>query len=132
MEKHTIADLMGITMTKIHEMVDVNTIVGQPVSTPDGTTVIPVSKVSFGFGVGGSDYEPRNARPEKDKNFGGGSGAGVSINPVAFLVVTPSGVRLLPVQPPVGSTVDRVVEAVPSLLEKISAMLKRGKGQNEE
>lgn len=132
MEKNTIVDLMGTTMTKIHEMVDVNTIVGQPVSTPDGTTIIPVSKVSFGFAAGGSDHGGKNQPPQTDKNFGGGSGAGVSINPVAFLVVTPQGVRLLPVAQPVGNTVDRVVENLPQLFDKAVAFFRKDKEKDDE
>ena len=129
MEKTTIVDLMDTTMTRINDMVDVNTIVGQPVSTPDGTTIIPVSKVSFAFAAGGADF---GKVPEAGKNFGGGSGAGVNINPVAFLVVTPSGVKLLPVVPPAGSTVDRVVENVPTLIEKITGLFKKGKGDDDD
>ena len=131
MEKTTIVDLMDTTMTRINDMVDVNTIVGQPVSTPDGATIIPVSKVSFAFAAGGSDLTPK-AAPETGKNFGGGSGAGVNINPVAFLVITPSGVKLLPVAPPPGSTVDRVVENVPTLIDKISELFKKNKGENDD
>lgn len=132
MDKHTIVDLMGTTMAKIHEMVDVNTIVGKPVSTPDGTTIIPVSKVGFGFAAGGADYGSKKATPEDDKNFGGGSGAGVSINPVAFLVISPQGVKLLPVAQPAGNTVDRVVESIPTLFDKVSALFRKDKGSDEE
>ena len=83
MEK-PIVDMMSVTLQKIKEMVDVNTIVGQAITAPDGTTIIPVSKLSFGFGSGGSDFDGRNS----NQNFGGGSGAGVHISPVAFLVVS--------------------------------------------
>ena len=130
MEKNTIVDLMDTTMTKIHDMVDVNTIVGEPVLIPDGTTIIPVSKVSFAFTAGGSDFDGKT--PEKGKNFGGGSGAGVNINPVAFLVVTPNGVKMLPVTPPAGNTVDRLVENVPLLIDKISGLIKKEKGDHED
>ena len=132
MEKMPIVELMDTTLSRIKGMVDVNTIVGQPVLTPDGTTIIPVSKVSFAFASGGMDSVPK-AAPETGKNFGGGSGAGVNINPVAFLVVSSSGVRLLPVAPPAGSTVDRIVENVPIVVDKISAMIKkRKKGEDED
>ena len=130
MEKTTLVDLMDTTMTRINDMVDVNTIVGQPVSTPDGTTIIPVSKVSFAFAAGGSDLMPKSGA-EAGKNFGGGSGAGVNINPVAFLVITPSGVKLLPVAPPAGSTVDRVVENIPTLIDKVSGLFKKDKGEDD-
>jgi sporulation protein YtfJ len=124
--------MMSVTMTKIHEMVDVNTIVGQPVSTPDGTTIIPVSKVSFGFGAGGTDYMGKYDKSEGDKNFGGGSGAGVNIRPVSFLVVSPAGVKLLPVTPPPDSAVDRVIEAVPALLEKVVSLFGRKKEKEDD
>ena len=91
MEKKTpLCDLMHSTMEKIHEMVDTNTIVGQPITTPDGVTLIPISKVSFGFGSGGGDYG--KVQP---KDFGGGAGAGVKIDPVAFLVIK-GGVEMVP------------------------------------
>ena len=127
MEKTTIVELMDTTMSRIHDMVDVNTIVGQPVSTPDGTTIIPVSKLSFAFAAGGADF----GKLENGKNFGGGSGAGVNINPVAFLVVTASGVKLLPVAPPAGSPIERVVENVPTLIDKISGLFKKDKHEEE-
>ena len=82
-KKHPLNDLMRETMAKIREMVDTNTIVGQPITTPDGVTLIPISKVSFGFGSGGGDY----GKTTPKENFGGGSAAGVKIDPVAFLVI---------------------------------------------
>ncbi len=98
-EKHQIGEIMGVTMDKIKEMIDVNTIVGEPIRTPDGITIIPVSKVSVGFASGGSDFVSKNQTGGKNP-FGGGSGAGVNIAPVAFLVVNKDRVRLLPVGAP--------------------------------
>ena len=110
MEKnHPIGDLMSTTMQKIREMVDVNTIIGTPIRTDDGITLIPVSKLSFGFASGGSDFATKNQKPEADNAFGGGGGAGVNISPVAFLIVKGDTVKLLPVAPPANTTVDRVV-----------------------
>ena len=115
MEKKTpLCDLMHSTMEKIHEMVDTNTIVGQPITTPDGVTLIPISKVSFGFGSGGGDYG--KVQP---KDFGGGAGAGVKIDPVAFLVIKEGTTRVLPVAVPASTTLDRVVEMVPDLMDKV-------------
>ena len=115
MEKKTpLCDLMHSTMEKIHEMVDTNTIVGQPITTPDGVTLIPISKVSFGFGSGGADYG--KVQP---KDFGGGAGAGVKIDPVAFLVIKEGTTRVLPVAVPASTTLDRVVEMVPDVIEKV-------------
>lgn len=124
--KHKLVDLMGTTMTKIREMIDVNTIVGQPIVTGDGSTIIPVSKLTFGFTSGGADYG------KEVQNFGGGSGAGVNINPVAFLIVSPGGVKLLPVNPPAGGTVDRIVEMAPDIIEKIDTFISKKKREKEQ
>ena len=113
-KKHPLNDLMRETMAKIREMVDTNTIVGQPINTPDGVTLIPISKVSFGFGSGGGDY----GKTTPKENFGGGSAAGVKIDPVAFLVIKDGTTRVLPVAVPPVSTVDRIVEMVPDILDK--------------
>ncbi len=113
-KKAPLNDLMRSTMEKIHEMVDTNTIVGQPITTPDGVTLIPISKVSFGFGSGGADYG--KVQP---KDFGGAAGAGVKIDPVAFLVIREGTTRVLPVAVPASTTLDRVVEMVPDLMEKV-------------
>ena len=85
-KKHPIGDLMSTTMQKLREMVDVNTIVGEPIHA-EGVTLIPISKVSMGFASGGSDFTTKNQKPEADNSFGGGSGAGINIIPVAFLIV---------------------------------------------
>ena len=111
---HPLNDLMRSTMDKIREMVDTNTIVGQPITTADGVTLIPISKVSFGFGSGGGTYGAAQA-----ERFGGGGGAGVKIDPVAFLVVKDGTTRVLPVSMPPVSTADRVVEMVPDILDKV-------------
>ncbi len=113
-KKSPLNDLMRSTMEKIHEMVDTNTIVGEPINTVDGVTLIPISKVSFGFGSGGGDY----GKAAKD-GFGGGSAAGVKIDPVAFLVIKDGVTRVLPVAVPPVSTVDRVVEMVPDIMDKV-------------
>lgn len=112
--KGQLNDMMRSTMDKVREMVDTNTIVGQPITTPDGVTLIPISRVSFGFGSGGGDY----GKPAKE-NFGGGAGAGVKIDPVAFLVIKDGTTRVLPVAVPPVSTLDRVVDMVPDLLDKV-------------
>lgn len=115
MEKKTpLNDLMRSAMEKVREMADTNAIVGQPITTPDGVTLIPISKVSMGFGCGGGDYG--KVQP---KSFGGGSGAGVNISPVAFLVIKDGITRVMPVAVPPVSTVDRVVEMVPDVLDRV-------------
>ena len=107
-------EMMRGTMEKVREMVDTNTIVGQPITTPDGVTLIPISKVSFGFGSGGGDY----GKTPKE-NFGGGAGAGVKIDPVAFLVIKDGSTRVLPVAVPPVSTMDRIVEMAPDIMDKV-------------
>lgn len=118
-KRHPLNDLMQSTMDRIREMVDTNTIVGQPITTPDGVTLIPISKVSFGFGSGGGDY----GKTSPKENFGGGSAASVRIDPVAFLVIREGNTRVLPVAVPPATTVDRVIDMVPDLLEKVEKYL---------
>lgn len=125
-EKHQIGEIMGVTMEKIKEMIDVNTIVGEPIRTPDGITIIPVSKVSVGFASGGSDFTTKSQSGGKNP-FGGGSGAGLNISPVAFLVVNKDKVRLLPVAPPPGGVAERVVEIVPELVDKVTDFIDKKK-----
>lgn len=122
---HTIEGIMGVSMDKIRQMVDVNTIVGEPISA-EGTTIIPVSKVAFGFASGGTDLPGQAA----DK-FGGGSGAGVTVKPVAFIVIKPDGdVRLLELGSK-GGAVDSIVDALPGLIDKVKGMIAEKKAEKE-
>ena len=123
--KSPLNDMMRSTMEKVREMVDTNTIVGQPITTSDGVTLIPISKVSFGFGAGGGDYG------KSTQNFGGGSGAGVKIDPVAFLVIKDGVTRVLPVAVPPASTVDRVIDMVPDLMDKVEKYFDKKKEKDE-
>ena len=110
-EHHPISDLMTETMSKIKEMVDVNTIIGNPIVAADGTTVIPVSKVSFGFGAGGSEFASKHAASGSPLAFGGGSGAGVTVSPVCFLVIGKDGsANILGINAQASDTVDRLVD----------------------
>ena len=118
--------MMNTAMEKVREMVDTNTIVGQPITTPDGVTLIPISKVSFGFGGGGGDYG-KNAKD----GFGGGSAAGVKISPVAFLVVKDGVTRVLPVALPAMTTADRVIEMVPQVLDRVENYIEKKKANPE-
>ena len=113
----TLPNMLENTIAKIREMVDVNSVVGEPIVVGD-TTIIPVSKVSVGFGGGGSDFT-------KDSNaFGGGAGGGVKVVPICFLVVNKDGnVRMMPVPTPANTTADRLVEMVPDTLDKITAFI---------
>ena len=128
MEKnHPIGDLMSTTMQKIREMVDVNTIIGTPIRTDDGITLIPVSKLSFGFASGGSDV---GAKTNKQM-FGGGTGAGVSIAPIAFLVISGGNVRTIQLVEHV-SPVDSAINALPDLVDRISALIKKDKPETPQ
>ena len=117
--QHPIDTMMQTTMEQIRSMVDVNTVIGSPVTGAKGTTIIPISKVSFGFVAGGGEYNtagPRGHMASADNYpFAGGSGAGVSVQPVGFLVVEENGVKVLPAQS--SSALDRVVELLPQLVE---------------
>jgi len=121
MSDHPIEGLMDTVMSNIKTMVDVNTVVGTPVTTPDGTIIIPVSTVSYGFGVGGSEFEPKNNTPAADSKvlFGGGYGGGANVKPIAFLVVGNGNIKLLPVTPET-SPVNKIIDMVPDLIDKVN------------
>lgn len=128
MENHPIEGLMLTAMNSIENMIDVNTIIGEPIETSNNIVIIPISKVCFGFAAGGSEFkgETIDEYTKKDKDekvqyrlpFGGGSGAGVSINPIAFLIVEEGKVRLLPVNH--SSCIDKMLDYVPDLFERLS------------
>ena len=131
MSEHPIEGLMLTAMNSIREMVDVNTIIGEPIETSNDTVIIPISKVGFGFAAGGSEFtgETVDEYSKRDKDeeiqyklpFGGGSGAGVSITPVAFLIVQGENIKLLHVSN--NSAVDRLLDYMPDLLEKVNSMI---------
>ena len=122
MAEHPIQGLMNVTMDKIRQMADSNTIIGKPIKTDDGTTILPVSRISFGFASAGTDFDGKNAA-NKDL-FGGGSGAGVNIQPVAFLVVKDGCVRTIQLSDG-SNTIDRALTMLPELVEKLTALLKK-------
>ena len=126
---HPLSDVMRDAMGKVREMVDANTIVGQPIVT-GGVTLIPISKVSFGFGGGGGEYGGKG-NPSV-QNVGAGVASGVKITPVAFLVVKEGTVRVLPVAVPAVSTTDRLVEMVPDLVDKVSGFIKKNQEDTPE
>ncbi|MBP3672502.1 MAG: sporulation protein YtfJ [Oscillospiraceae bacterium] len=114
-------NMLQDTISKIREMVDTNNVIGEPITVGD-VTIIPVSKVSVGFGGGGSDFA--NAPAGKETPFGGGVGGGVKVTPICFLIVGKEGnVRMMPVAAPANTTADRIVEMVPDTLDKISAFI---------
>lgn len=140
MNEHPIEGLMTTAMNSIQDMIDVNTIIGEPIETSTNIVIIPISKVSFGFAAGGSEFsgETINEYTKKDKEeeiqyrlpFGGGSGAGVSINPIAFLVVQESGVKLLPVN--YASAVDKLLDYVPDIIEKANDITNKMLNENKK
>ncbi len=133
-ENHPIEGLMLTAMSSIRDMIDVNTIVGEPIEAIEGLLIIPISKVSFGFASGGSEFKEETiseyTKREQEEEiqyklpFGGGAGAGVSINPVAFLVVQNENVRLIPVEHT--SYIDRLLDYVPDLIEKATKFINKG------
>ena len=132
-QQHPIEGLMVTAMNSIQDMIDVNTIIGEPIETSNNIIIIPISKVSFGFAAGGSEFkgETVDEYTKKDKEeaiqyrlpFGGGSGAGVSINPIAFLVIQPNNVKLMPVNH--SSSLDKLLDYMPDLMEKANNMMNR-------
>ncbi len=114
-------------MSKIKQLVDTNTIVGSPITTPDGIIVIPVSRVSFGFGTGGTG----NAG-SRGNGYMGGNGAGVKVDPIGFLVIKDGSCRMLNIAPPAHTTLDRVVEMVPDLIDKVESIVDKGSAPKQE
>ena len=128
MSDKNVNGLLETSMEKIKQMVDVNTVVGDPVTTPDGTTVIPISRVNYGFAAGGSDL-PSKSQPAGGL-FAGGSGAGVTVSPVAFLSIHNGNVRVIQIEP-YFSPVDRALEKIPDIADMLSSLFKK-KGEPEE
>ena len=130
-ETHPIEGLMKSAMNSIKDMVDVNTIIGEPIETTNNMVIIPISKVCFGFAAGGSEFqsETMNEYKKKEKEeeakyrlpFGGGSGAGVSISPVAFIIVTQDSIKVLPIEHT--SAIDKLIDYVPDLMQKVNQVI---------
>lgn len=138
MNEHPIEALMKTTMESIKEMVDVNTIVGDAVETHDGTVIIPISKVSFGFASGGGDYTNKDSSKEKDNEdkgskdklpFAGGTGAGVSVQPVAFMVVGNGHIKLMPVDQK-ANMIDNLINSTPKLIQGIQNIFSKNQNSN--
>ncbi|OIJ12423.1 sporulation protein YtfJ [Anaerobacillus alkalilacustris] len=131
MSEHPIQGLMKTAMENLKEMVDVNTIVGDPVETPDGSVIMPVSKVGFGFAAGGSQFViDKPGTSDKEHPFGGGSGGGVSITPIAFLIVNASGVKMVHLDENT-HLYEKLMDFAPQVVDKIQQMLSNNKNHNE-
>lgn len=126
MANQSIGDLMETSIGKIRDMVDANTVVGEPITTPDGVTVIPVSRMSFGFASGGNDKKPQN------KGIWGGAGAAVRVSPIGFLVIKDGGVRMLNIAAPAVTAVDRALDMVPELIDRIESMVDKYTPKKED
>lgn len=128
---HPIDSLMRSTMENIREMIDVNTIIGNPIHTEDGTFILPISKVSFGFASGGSEIPTKSNKDiAPDYPFGGGSGAGVSVKPVGFLVVKNADVRFVSLDHE--TSYDRIIDAIPQLIATLKNTFKKSKPEDTE
>ena len=130
--EHPIGNLMQTTLENLKDMVDVNTVVGEPIAAMDGSTVIPISKVSFGFVTGGGEYTGGHLQESgtRDKPFAGGSGAGVSVQPVGFLVIGENGVKMLPAQSL--TALERALNCAPQVMEDIKSLLGGKHGGKQE
>lgn len=122
--------LMKSTMENLRNMIDVNTVIGDAVETKTGTYIIPVSKLSFGFASGGTEYHTSTLTNESNFPFGGGCGAGVSVKPVAFLVVREDGVRMIPVDE--DNPYDRIIDSIPQVIDVAKDFIKELKNKNKD
>ena len=121
---HPLSDMLTSSMGKLRDMIDVNTVIGTPITAGD-VTIIPVTKVSIGYAAGGSDYATKNYPPNRDNAFGGGTGGSIKVTPVAFLIVRGENVRMLPVAEPASPSMDRLIEQLPDLIDKAESFLKQ-------
>ena len=128
---HPLSDMMTSSMAKIKDMIDVNTVIGEPITTPDGVTILPVTKVSIGYGAGGSDFATKNTPANRDNSFGGGAGGAVKITPIAFLIIRDGNVRMLPIAEPASTSMDRLIEQLPDLIDRAESFLKERKSGAE-
>lgn len=127
---HPISDLMSETMDKIRNMMDANTVIGQPIEA-GGVTVLPVCKISMGYASGGTDFAQKNQKPDHANAFGGGAGIGVNIMPISFLVIKDGNVRVVSVDAPATTTVDRVIDMVPQVMNKVEEVVEKKKAEKE-
>jgi sporulation protein YtfJ len=132
MQEHPIQGLMTTTMENLKDIVEVNTIIGDPVESPDGSVIIPVSKLGFGFAAGGSEFKSGGQHSSEDEElpFGGGSGGGVSITPIAFLIVSEKGIKMVHLDQQT-HIYEKMLDYAPQVIEKIQQMLKENAPKKE-
>ena len=127
---HPIESLMDSVLKNIKTMVDVNTIIGEPIHADEGVVIIPVSRVSYGFGTGGSNFGGKNDIPVENQSFGGGAGGGISISPIAFLVVSNGNVRMITVSQ--ASPLDKLIDLAPEMIDKVLKKFGSKQDENED
>ena len=124
MDKNPIGELMQNTMENVKSILKVDTVVGDPIYTPDGIMLVPISRISVGFGGGGVEF---NSKKEGERPYGGGNATGVKIEPIGFLIVKDGSVRMVSVTPPANTTVDRVIDLVPQVMDRIDSFIEKNK-----
>lgn len=132
MDKHPINDLMTTVMQKLRDMADVSTVIGESIVTPDGITIIPVSRVSMGFASGGTDFNSKHQKDGQSNPFGAGTGGSVKIDPIAFVIIKEGQVRVMTIEPPASTTVDRIIDGAPEIVDKIAALIDKKKSEKAE
>lgn len=125
MDNNPIGELMQTTMENVRNVLKVDTVVGEPIYTPDGITLVPISRVSLGFGGGGVEFKTK--KPGESKPYGGGNATGVKIDPIGFLVIKDGTIRMVNVTPPASNTVDRIIDLVPQVIDRVDAFIEKQK-----
>ena len=125
MDNNPISELMQTTMDNVKNILKVDTVVGEPIITPDGITLVPISKISLGFGGGGVEFSSKKAG--NDRPYGGGNATGVKIEPIGFLVIKEGTVRMINVTPPASNTVDRIIDMVPQVIDRVDNFIDKQK-----
>jgi sporulation protein YtfJ len=125
MDNNPISELMQTTMDNVKNILKVDTVVGEPIITPDGITLVPISKISLGFGGGGVEFNSKKAG--NDRPYGGGNATGVKIEPIGFLVIKEGTVRMINVTPPASNTVDRIIDMVPQVMDRVDNFIDKQK-----
>ena len=127
MENNPIGELMQSTMENVRNILKVDTVVGDPIYTPDGITLVPISKISVGFGGGGLEFGDK--KPGEVRPYGGGNATGVKIEPIGFLIIKEGVVRMINVTPPASNTVDRIIDLVPQVMDRVDAFIDKQKSK---
>ncbi len=123
MDKNPIGELMQNTMENVRSILKVDTVVGDPIYTPDGITLVPISKISVGFGGGGVEFNTKKVGEVRP--YGGGNATGVKVDPIGFLVIKDGTVRMVNVTPPASNTVDRIIDLVPQVMDRVDAFIEK-------